>query len=196
MGTDKAMLPVGGVPVIRRIIEEMSPIGPVLVVTNHPERYRWLEVPMVRDREPGRGPLAGLHAGLSASGCETNMVVACDMPFASRKTATWLLSRLGKAYACVPTLGGRMHPLFAVYRRSCLPILARHLQEGHLQVRRFLEEVPTHYAPLEESGLGDEAEKCVWNMNRPEDYRRALCMAQADRHLPDVGKNRDDCPRD
>jgi len=189
MGTDKAMLPIGGVPVIRRIVEKLSPIGPVMVVTNHPERYRWLGVPMVKDREPGRGPLAGLHAGLSAALSETNLVVACDMPFVSLKTAVWLLSRLGNAFACVPTLGGWPHPLFAVYRKACLPVLARHLREGQLQVRRFLAEVPTRFVSLEEAGLGEEAERCVWNMNRPEDYRRALRMAQADRSSPDKRDN-------
>jgi molybdopterin-guanine dinucleotide biosynthesis protein A len=180
MGTDKAMLLIGGVPVIRHIVEKMSPIGPVLVVTNHPERYRWLEVPMVKDREPGRGPLAGLHAGLSTSICETNLVVACDMPFVSMRAAVWLLSRLGNAFVCVPTLDGRPHPLFAVYRKACLPVLARQLREGQLQVRRFLAEVPTRFVSLEEAGLGEEAERCVWNMNRPEDYHRALQMAHED----------------
>jgi molybdopterin-guanine dinucleotide biosynthesis protein A len=129
---------------------------------------------MVKDREPGRGPLAGLHAGLSASVIENNLVVACDMPFVSLKAAEWLLSRLGDAFVCVPTLGGRPHPLFAVYRKACLPVLVRHLRDGQLQVRRFLAEVPTRFVSLEEAGLGEEVEWCVWNMNRPEDYRRAL----------------------
>jgi molybdopterin-guanine dinucleotide biosynthesis protein A len=185
MGTDKAMLKIGGVPVIQRIVETMSPIGPVMVVTNHPERYRWMGVPMVKDREPGRGPLAGLHAGLSAASSETNLVVACDMPFVSRRAAVWLLDKLGNAFACVPKLGGRLHPLFAVYRKACLPGLVRHLREGQLQVRRFLAEVPTRFVSLEDAGLGEEAEWCVWNMNRPEDYRRALRMVQAERSIPD-----------
>ncbi|BCU81163.1 putative molybdenum cofactor guanylyltransferase [Polycladomyces abyssicola] len=191
MGTDKAMLPIEGVPVIRHIVEKLSPIGPVMVVTNHPERYRWLEVPMVKDREQGKGPLAGLHAGLSVSVSETNLVVACDMPFVSRRAAVWLLSRLGNAFACVPTLGGRPHPLFAVYRKSCLSALARCLREGKLQVRRFLSEVPTRFVSLEEAGLGEEAELCVWNMNRPEDYHQALHMAQAESSFAD---KRDDGP--
>ncbi|MCX8063463.1 MAG: NTP transferase domain-containing protein, partial [Anaerolineales bacterium] len=62
MGKDKALLPFLGKPLIQRILERLIPVvDEALVTTNHPERYGFLNVPLVGDVFPGRGALGGLY---------------------------------------------------------------------------------------------------------------------------------------
>jgi molybdopterin-guanine dinucleotide biosynthesis protein A len=88
MGTDKALLPIGGKPLLRRICDALAEhCEGVTVVLPHgePSRYDGVLAPGTRiaiDLEAGLGPLAGLHAGLSAlpAGTDWAFVMACDMP--------------------------------------------------------------------------------------------------------------------
>ncbi|MDD2695858.1 MAG: NTP transferase domain-containing protein, partial [Anaerolineales bacterium] len=61
MGTDKALVPFLGVPLIERVIARLAGLGDELVVTaNQPEAYRYLNLPIFSDLLPGRGALGGL----------------------------------------------------------------------------------------------------------------------------------------
>ena len=54
----------------------------IILVTNNPELYSFLPCTTVADIYPGRGSLAGIHAGLSNSKTRYIFAVACDMPLA------------------------------------------------------------------------------------------------------------------
>src|SRR5690349_521379 len=83
MGRNKALLRL--TPDRPTLIEEVAatvaPLGPILLVTNTPDAYAFLDLPMVPDARPGAGALGGLYSGLLATACPFNLVVACDMPF-------------------------------------------------------------------------------------------------------------------
>jgi molybdopterin-guanine dinucleotide biosynthesis protein A len=173
MGTDKALLPVQGRPVIERILHGLKGWGEPLVVTNRPEAYRHLGVPLVADRYPGKGPLAGIHAGLSRSRHRINLVAACDMPFVSRAVADVLLARLDGYDASVPRMEGRTHPLFAVYTKECLEPLEASLEAGELSAVRFLSRIRTQFVDREAIAAAADPDLALFNMNDPADYRRA-----------------------
>lgn len=174
MGTNKALLPVGGQQNIVRIVEELSRVfPPPILVTNQAREYEALGLAAVGDIYPGKGPLAGLHAGLLASPFEDNLLVACDMPFASSKLAQFLWSQLEDYDAVVPYLGGKQHPLFAVYRTSTLPILEDCLQQEKLRMFDFLKQIRVNDIHIEHTFLEINLEKAFFNMNRPDDYEQA-----------------------
>ncbi|HEY8393934.1 MAG TPA: molybdenum cofactor guanylyltransferase [Thermaerobacter sp.] len=82
MGRDKALLDLGGRPMIARVAEALGRVcAEVLVVDRDPDRYAFLGLPVVLDRKPGFGALSGLHAGLLALPRPYGLFVACDMPF-------------------------------------------------------------------------------------------------------------------
>ncbi len=84
MGQDKALLPFLGKPLIQRVIERVASLADeLLVTTNRPEAYQFLDLPLFPDVIPGRGALGGLYTALSAASQPLVAVVACDMPFAS-----------------------------------------------------------------------------------------------------------------
>ena len=90
MGRDKARIPVGGAPLLLRVLEpaaepawrgSWSPTGPAATRTFSQSRPpgSW-PLRTVTDRRPGRGPLAGLEAGLAAAAESACFVAACDLP--------------------------------------------------------------------------------------------------------------------
>lgn len=173
MGTDKALLPIKEKTNIDRLKDELSVIfDEVILVCNQPEDYRFLNIMTVSDSYPGKGPLAGIHAGLQASSYEENIVIACDMPFITGELARGLVECLKHYEAVVPVVEGRQHPLCAAYLKSVFEKAADCIEEGQLRVRQLLERLEVQY--LGDSDLkalgASSLDKTFFNMNRPEDY--------------------------
>ena len=66
---DKPLLEIEGKSIIERVTTVVNPIfEEVLLVTNTPDKYRFLNLPHVRDERPGCGPLMGIYSGLRLKG--------------------------------------------------------------------------------------------------------------------------------
>lgn len=188
MGTNKAVLPLGGQPVIERLVAELQKVtGNIVVSCGQSGDYAELGLPLLPDIYPKCGPLAGLHAGLTASPHRWNLVVSCDMPFVNASLAQYLAKQAleleGRGVeecdraieAIIPRVNGQIHPLLAMYRYTVLPGLERMLDEGCLKVKQWTTGLAAKYITGEElshaSGLAPEL--VAYNMNRPEDYQAA-----------------------
>ena len=66
MGTEKSLLPLGGVPLVERATARLRPqVDEVILSANgNPDRFRSCAAPVVPDRVPDGGPLVGLLDGL------------------------------------------------------------------------------------------------------------------------------------
>ena len=84
-----------------------------------PARYGNLGLPVVADRFPGEGPLAGIEAALRTTTADWNLMVACDMPSLDASTMEALFEALAAGGDCAaPSYSdGRVEPLCAVYHR-------------------------------------------------------------------------------
>lgn len=175
MGKNKALLPLGTMTSIERIVEELKPVcsHPILVC-NEPQLFQHLGLEIVQDNYPGKGPLAGLEAGLAVTTEEWNILVACDMPFVSRSLATELLRRTGDWDCIVPMLKGRAHPLFALYNRSILPFVREKLEEDQLRMMAVLDSTHTLFVEEEQLKKIEDLEDALFNMNVPVDYEKAV----------------------
>lgn len=173
MGKNKALLPVAGKANIERIMDKLhAEFTEKVVVTNQPEEYQHLDTSfsIVSDVFPGLGPLAGIHAGLQATSHETNLIVACDMPFIDLRLARYLLQKSIDYQAVVPQLKGKNQPLFAVYKKSCIPTIEQLLQERLLRVNQLLGNIKVYYLMEEEVPFNINMDRVFFNMNYPEDY--------------------------
>src|SRR5687768_10691932 len=84
MGEDKALKSFLGRPLIQRVVERLSSVANELIVTtNRPHDYAFLNLRLVADLKPGRGALGGLYTAIASAAQPIVAVVACDMPFAS-----------------------------------------------------------------------------------------------------------------
>lgn len=178
MGENKALLPMKEKTNIAKIAGELEKVTKqLLIVTNTPEDYCFLGYPMTTDQYPGLGPLAGIHAGLSSSGTEVSIAVACDMPFIHAGIAQEMLDAADGYDAVVPEIEGRLQPLFAVYKKSCLPVLTSCLDNHVLKVREFLAVITVKIMKEQDFRLYEEQphlfSTSFFNMNMPEDYHQA-----------------------
>ncbi|MHC0036583.1 molybdenum cofactor guanylyltransferase [Pseudoneobacillus sp. C159] len=176
MGTNKALLPIPEKPTVERIKDELEDqFAEMILVTNHLEAYQFLNMKMTSDIYPGKGPLAGIHAGLKAATHEVNLVVACDMPFVSAGLANMLVERIKEHDAVVPVIAGKMHPLFAVYRKKIISEIESCLKTDSLRMIHLFEKINVRYLTEHDfAEFNDESlAQIFFNMNHPEEYEKA-----------------------
>lgn len=173
MGFNKALVDVGGQPMIRVLIERVRPLtDQILISSNDDSSYRFLNFPVVPDRFAGRGPLAGFHAAMLSNQCSLYIMLACDLPNLRASVLGNLISLAEGFDAAIPrTKDGLAHPLCAIYRRTCLPSIEKALQQGTNKViETFLNNTLTvRWVGPDEGMFGDSD---LANINTPEDLRK------------------------
>lgn len=180
MGRDKSSLPMQGSTLLQLLVSRFAGVfGPVIVASRPSQDLAIDGAAVVHDVHVGKGPLAGLHAGLLASPDDANFVLACDMPFANVGLARCLLSRLQGHDAAVPLLERGPEPLFAAYRKSCLPVIEANLEADRLRIRDLLDRVDTLYILESELQKLDPELGSFLNVNTLKDYKRALHLLEA-----------------
>jgi molybdopterin-guanine dinucleotide biosynthesis protein A len=177
MGQDKALKPFLGRPLIRRVIERLAPVADeLLITTNQPAQYAFLNLPLFSDIQPGRGPLGGLHTALSAAKGPIVAVVACDMPFASAallEAAAAILVEEQADVVIAETPDG-FEPLHAVYRRAtCIPAIETAIAADQWRMISWFPGVTVRTLTPEEVGRFDPEHLAFWNVNTPEDFAAA-----------------------
>jgi len=156
MGCDKALLPFHGEPLARHIAALVSTAAGSATFVGNPDVYGNLGYAVVPDRKPGLGPLSGIHAALSASDGDWNLVVACDMP---EITAPFLKNLLDLAEQrdadCLVPAGpsGRPEPLCAVYHRRSLSRIEAALEAGIFKVMQALAGAHISVYPVTDKAL-------------------------------------------
>jgi len=177
MGRDKALMPFLGRPLILRIIERLRPLtDDLFVMTDRPADYAFPGIPIHADLEPGRGTLGGLYSSLMRARNPCVAIAACDMPFASPalfEHALGLMMASG-ADVVIPSTEAGLEPLHAVYRRAtCLPVLQAEMEAGGRKVIAWLPRVKTQILAPEATAVYDPLGLAFWNLNTPEDFRKA-----------------------
>jgi molybdopterin-guanine dinucleotide biosynthesis protein A len=177
MGTDKALLPFLGQPLILRPLNRLVGLADeVLVTSNHPESYRFLGLTPIPDRMPGCGALGGLFTALSAARYPYVAVAACDMPFASLEIFALELVLLQEtdADAVIPHSEAGVEPFHAVYRQeNCLPYIQSALEAGKRRADAWFSEVHIRYLEPEEIRPYDPDKLAFLNINTPEELQEA-----------------------
>ncbi len=182
MGEDKALKTFLGRPLIQRVIDRLSPIADeVIVTTNHPEEYTFLDRPLFSDLKPGRGALGGLYTGIASASHPFVAVVACDMPFVSAtliEAATKLMVEEEADVVIAKTEEG-YEPLHAVYRRAtCLPAIEAAIDADQWKVIAWFPQVKVRVLTPEEVKRYDPSGLAFWNVNTPEEFTKAEQLAQ------------------
>jgi len=176
-GEPKALIQLGGRRIIERAIAVVREIvDDVLVVTNTPELYRFLDLPMIPDAFPDHGSLGGIYSGLAAAGGDAAFTVACDMPFLQAEVARLVVERAGEADVVIPRAGDQLQTLHAVYGKACLPHMEARLRAGRLKIVGFFDAVSV--LEIAEAEVARHADPSVvfMNVNTPEELERARAL--------------------
>jgi molybdopterin-guanine dinucleotide biosynthesis protein A len=179
-GMDKAFLTVDGRTVFQRTLAVLQRCFPqVVVVTNRPEKYATFDVEVTRDEFPGRGPLAGIHAGLGLVRYPYALVVACDMPFLRVEPIAYLVNCVDGQEAIVPWWDGDIEPLHAIYATALQSRMGRALSGGSHSIREFLPTIDVEYIPEAVMCRVRGADESFRNVNTPEDAARFAVQIQS-----------------
>jgi len=202
MGRPKAWLDFGGEPLLvrvaRRLATALENQGLLVVVAapyqNLPDltadhlRLGGMEIRLVHDDRPDRGPLVGLAVGLAEAarrGIQRVYATSVDVPFLAADWVRFLFDRAeeeGGFDVVMPEAQGFRHPLAAVYCAASVAWAAERLIAADRMRPVFLLDQPDlrgRTIPEEELRRVDPALATLRNLNTPEDYERALADESA-----------------
>ncbi len=170
-GIDKGLQELRGRPMVHWVVERLAPqVDELLINANqNGERYAAFGHRVVPDQIPDfAGPLAGLHAALSAAAHPLVATAPCDSPFLPADLISRLFQALTATNAdlAVARTFDQPHPVFCLCRREVLPHLTEYLAGGGRKIDRW-------YATLKvvEVAFDDEAD-AFENINTREELGR------------------------
>jgi molybdopterin-guanine dinucleotide biosynthesis protein A len=197
MNQDKALMPFLGQPLIARQVERLRPLGcEILVITNRPHDYRFLNLPCYPDLIAGAGLLGGLYTALQSATVPFLAVVACDMPFLSprllRAQRDLLIAPAANAVTgdivpdvavgpdvVIPRSPDGLEPLHLVLRRAeSLPAVDRAIRAGQRRMISWMPDVRVREMTEAEIAACDPGFYSFVNINTPEDFSQAEQLAQ------------------
>ena len=150
MGSPKALIPYRGKPLIQYSVDLATTVTAVTFISANGHDLDHLGFRVVPDIYPVKAPLAGIHAGLTASPHLWNLVLSCDMPGITRDLIRRLWPLLNDDFQIVvPAHHGFIEPLCGFYHKSLLPVIEANLQSGKYSLLDLIREASTRFLTFE-----------------------------------------------
>lgn len=180
MGQNKALMTLQGQRLIDRVAEVLrSVFTQCLMVTNTPELYADLALPMVPDIFPDKGSLGGIYSAIYHAPTPHCLVVACDMPFLNVAVLRYLVDHISDYDVVVPDMHNELQPLHAIYSKACLQPIAQRLAANRLKITGFFPDVRVRTVTADELQAFDPEGLSFENLNTPEEFYVAVQRQQA-----------------
>lgn len=174
-GRDKALLPLGDKPLLTHVVSRLAPqVDALALCSNSPaDRYADFGLPVIADRLPGLGPLAGVHAAAAAWPDEILVSVAVDLPFLPLDSVAHL-RRGWSGTGCRHAVVHGRHALVVLWPPGSADQLARFLRHE----QSLYAWLTLHSAPVAFTGL--DAIDLDININTPAELRAAQQYLEGD----------------
>jgi len=164
---NKALIQINAISVVESVLNTVSPyVQKVMIITNTPEEYSFLDIETAKDVRPGFGPLSGIHSALSLASSEYVLVVSCDIPLVGSKQIEQLVSSC-RGHDITIFKHKNFEPLCAVYRRSCIDALNELIDHNEC---RIIDLFPT----LDVKVLRVDDAEIFRSINTKEDYEHIV----------------------
>lgn len=172
MGLEKATLLLGGVPLLEIATRKVLALTQKVFVVGPRSKFG---AEAVEDIFAQRGPLGGIHAALSASQTELNLMLAVDLPFVTVEFLRFLQQQAesSSALVIVPRTESGWQPLCAVYRRDFRQAAEQALKARRNKIDSLFAMVPIRIINEQELLNAGFAPAIFDNLNTPEDFARA-----------------------
>lgn len=174
MGADKALLELNGKPLIVHTIELARQVSRDVKIVGNPLTLASYGA-VIEDVYRGRGPLGGIHAALTASESDWNLILAVDLPFLTVPFLKYLIaeSQASGVTVTVPSTDGFLHPLCGVYRKQFAIVAERALAEARNKIDALYPEVSLRVISEEEMLDNGLSSAMFRNLNTPEEWEQA-----------------------
>lgn len=189
MGQNKALLKIGNVTLIEKTVELMKSLfTDTILITNSPEEYSFLNIPIFADIYKDKGPLAGIHSGLYHSNNDINLIISCDMPFISEEAVKYLINYPTEKEVVIYKTDNRLQQMLTRYNKSVLQKTEKLLCGEALEIMKnrnkfslynLLDNVSVEIIDVEKLNFYNE--KLFFNVNLPEEYKTILDMNDEDK---------------
>lgn len=179
MGVNKSFLKIGDKTIIERTRDLMETLfQDNFIITNSPEEYESLGMPVFTDIIKGRGPLSGIHSGLVNANSKQIFVISCDLPLMNQELINFIINYKPDADIKICQAAGFTQPLIGLYNKIILKALEVYLRNWETittsgcRIKNFILQTSHQIIlPENESFYNDDL---FFNMNSPEDYNQIL----------------------
>jgi molybdopterin-guanine dinucleotide biosynthesis protein A len=177
MGSDKAFLRFGDETFLSRALKVAGVVAEEVRIVGDSKKFAAFGQ-VVEDVYRERGPLGGIHAALSSSATDLNLVLAVDLPFVDSKFLEYLLLRArdSGAIVTVPRAGGGLHPLCGVYQRGLVGVAEQSLRDGKNKIDSLFGRVVTCVIEEDELMRAGFSVAMFRNLNTPEELEQARSL--------------------
>lgn len=130
LSVNNALLKVDDKTLIERLFELLKQtFEEVIICTNEPELYDFIDAKKVKDIFPNLGPLAGIHSALTSTTAEKIFIASCDMPFLVKPLINYLIEHESVEPIVLPEAEEKEEYLCGIYDRSLLPLIEKILRD-------------------------------------------------------------------
>jgi molybdopterin-guanine dinucleotide biosynthesis protein A len=174
MGQDKAAVTLNGLTLLQHALAVLREVFSDVAILGKQELYGSLG-PVYEDIFPGCGPLGGIHAALSSSKTQFNLIIAVDTPFLAPQFLSYLADRAIESGAIVttPEIDDYTQPLCTVYSLDFRAIAEQALRQGNYKIVPLFPKDRTLVIKESELRQFAFAADMFENLNTPEDLARA-----------------------
>ena len=174
MGQDKAALSLNGRTLLEHALTALREVCSNVAILGKQELYGSFG-PVYEDLFPGCGPLGGIHAALSSSKTQFNLIIAVDTPFLAPEFLSYLADKAIESGAIVttPEIDDYTQPLCTVYSLDFRPIAEEALRRGIYKIVPLFPQGRTLVIKEAEVRQFAFAADMFENLNTPEDLARA-----------------------
>jgi molybdopterin-guanine dinucleotide biosynthesis protein A len=177
---DKTLEVVNGKPLIQHTLERMKPWSDgMAVVAKDCAKYAFLGVPCAADIFEQQCPMVGILTALKYFGTHV-FVIGADTPLVNSAHAEKLFAACQGRDAAVPDINGKIHPLYAVYAPSLIPLLEKQIEAGNYRLTDVLNLSNVVYLKNNDIFASENEKKSFININTKDDLETALDFLQGD----------------
>lgn len=177
MGFDKQLLIINKRRLMDSLIMKLKQeFDEIIIVTNKPEYYKGLGNKIISDIIVGKGPLSGIHAGLTMASSEFSYFIACDMPNINLEYIRYMKDSIKDmdTTACITRFGSWIEPFNAFYSKKLKTEIEKHLFSGNRSINSLLEKMDVHYVSEEEARRFSPDWDMFLNLNTRDDLNEYL----------------------
>lgn len=175
MGRDKAFLSFAGETLLARSLKLARAVSEHVSIVGAAEKFA-VFAPVIEDVCRDCGPLGGIHAALSSTDAELNLMLAVDLPFLDSNFLEYLITEARKsdAIVTVPHVGGGFQPLCAIYRREFGALADEALRNHANKIDLLFANIKLRLIDEEELTSAGFSPEMFRNLNTPADLEEAI----------------------
>lgn len=142
MGSDKSLLTYNNSTFLELVIKAMKPLVENILIVSSNLAHDKLSYKRVEDIITDSGPLAGIHAGLSHSTTDYNLILSCDIPLITTEILEELFKVNYQDYDVVQIeSNNKTMPLIAIYNKHCANKFLELLENDERRLRQAVKQL-------------------------------------------------------